>query len=139
MFVLGAEGCSTFPRDFTAAVAKPVPAETIEGPWQGSWNSNGGHSGQLRCLLEPSGEPAGGAENYQARFEAKFWGIFTARYNVILHGTRGDGGAKLSGDHDLGWLAGGVYHYEADVTPAAFEATYRSKYDTGTFHMTRPV
>src|SRR5260221_4556725 len=110
-------GCSTFPRDFTAAVGKPTPANTILGAWQGDWKSNGGHGGALRCLLEPLGDTGANTVSYRARFEAKFWGIFTAHYTTPLAGAGNDSGAKLAGDHDLGWLAGGTYHYEADVTP----------------------
>ncbi len=34
--------------------------------------------------------------------------------------------------------SGGVYHYDGDATPTNFFSTYKSKYDHGTFQMTRP-
>jgi len=45
---------------------------------------------------------------------------------------------QFQGDENLGWLAGGVYHYEGRVSPTNFHSTYRSKYDHGTFEMGRP-
>ena len=39
---------------------------------------------------------------------------------------------------NLGWLAGGVYHYEGRADATNFFSTYTSKYDHGTFQMTRP-
>jgi hypothetical protein len=146
-------GCSTFPRDFDRAASAPpksVDTFAITGPWQGEWKSNGGHQGGLRCLLTavPSsalpgslGEAAANPprREYEARFEAKFWGIFTAHYAVRLTGTAAfDGTVTLSGDHDLGSLVGGVFHYDATVTPQRFDATYKSRDDAGVFRMTRP-
>jgi hypothetical protein len=51
---------------------------------------------------------------------------------------------EFSGDNNLGWLAGGNYHYEgsADVTgdrqTDLFTCTYKSSADHGRFNMTRP-
>src|SRR6476469_4714266 len=76
-------GCSSFSRDYKQAVAEGRPQGSIEGPWQGTWTSNGGHAGGLKCLLTRNA-PAATAPNapttYRARFEATFWKIFTAHY-----------------------------------------------------------
>lgn len=45
---------------------------------------------------------------------------------------------RLEGDADLGWLAGGAYHYEGHASPVEYVCTYRSKTDHGIFKMTRP-
>jgi hypothetical protein len=45
---------------------------------------------------------------------------------------------RFEGEADLGWLAGGVYRYDGQATPASFFSTYKSKYDHGTFQMKRP-
>ena len=133
-----ATGCSTFPRDFQAAAAHPAPQDTIAGPWSGEWHSDGGHRGALLCILSPISSTTP-TQQYRARFEAKFWKLFTAHYDVTLYATPGaDDAIQLVGNQDLGWLAGGVYHYEATVTPRAFDATYHCKWDTGQFHLTRP-
>ena len=136
--LLLAGGCSSFPRDFAAA--KVPGGGSIAGPWVGEWVSHGGHRGELRCMLDPqhgSGIPIL-ADRFDARFEAKFWGIFTAHYTVLLTGAPEGDAIHLSGDHDLGWLAGGAYHYDARVTARKFDAMYRSHADEGEFHMLRP-
>lgn len=138
---LGLVGCSSFPQDFKQAAAQPAPTRVIAGAWQGRWASDGGHHGELRCLLTESvfvPMKPGAPVIYEARFEATFWKIFTAHYAVELSGSTRNGATTLSGDHDLGWLAGGKYHYEAKVTPEKFDARYQSKADKGTFEMGRP-
>lgn len=136
-------GCSSFPRDFREATLKPIPVQSIDGPWEGEWISTGGHRGRLRCLLALKACDAnmnfGIRPVYEARFEAKFAGIFTAHYTTLLLIQSTGEVTTLSGDHDLGGLGGGLYHYEAKVTANTFEATYRSEADRGTFHMVRPV
>ena len=149
---VNAGGCSSFSRDFEAAGscnAAPASAmATVFGPWEGEWVSHGGHRGRLRCLLDSGDSGSTDATRpatYAARFEATFFKIFTAHYTVQLAATPTgattqptDGSVILNGEHDLGGLAGGVYHYEANVTPGRFDATYRSRADAGEFHMSRP-
>ena len=136
-------GCSSFPRDFRETVKSIPPPSSIEGAWQGEWVSTGGHRGQLRCLLAlkacDPGMSFGIKPICEARFEAKFAGIFTAHYTTLLVIESGGETTTLIGDHDLGWLGGGKYHYEAKVTPKTFDATYRSDADRGTFQMARPA
>ena len=45
---------------------------------------------------------------------------------------------RFRGSADLGKLAGGIYHYEATITPTHFHSTYTNRYDHGTFRMERP-
>ena len=137
-------GCSSFSRDY-AAIDQAQAAGNITGAWAGEWKSNGGHQGALRCILTQTATPAApnaaGPQKvtYDAQFEAKFWGLFTAHYSTPLAGTIDHGTAHLTGDHELTGLGGGHYHYEADVTPGKFDATYRSEVDQGVFRMTRPA
>jgi hypothetical protein len=155
--LVAAGGCSTFSRDFDAAVAGSNALEggggaaaAITGPWQGEWHSKHGHHGRLRAILSvsalsglpssPGGQKPHPPTEYVARFEAKFWGIFTAHYDVVLRVvSHSDPAVKLAGDQDLGWLAGGKYHYEATVTAGEFDATYDSRLDAGEFHLRRPA
>ena len=98
-------GCSSFNRDFESAVAaRSNESEGIvEGSWAGRWISDAGHgSGKLRCILTRSS-----AEQYKARFEATFWGIFRGGYDVMLNAEEVEGVVKFEGEQDLGWLAGG--------------------------------
>lgn len=139
MVLLISGGCSSFDRDFNAARSaqgpKLQPTPDIAGAWEGRWQSDNGHgSGRLRCLLTPLADGA-----YQARFRATYWGILKASYTVILRGAGQEGQTiLLSGEEDLGFLAGGTYQYRGRVTPADFSCAYSSKYDHGTFTLTRP-
>ena len=130
-------GCSRFERDWKAALAEPGPATrpgSVEGPWQGRWRSEAGHGGgELRCLLRLREDG-----RYEARFRATFWGVFKAGYTVELTATPQPIGWRVEGEEDLGWLAGGTYEYEGEITVKQFDCDYRSKHDRGTFKLGRP-
>jgi len=60
-------------------------------------------------------------------------------YTVNLRVTREPPGPfNFQGEADLGWWGGGVYSYDGQATPANFFSTYKSRYDRGSFRMTRP-
>lgn len=127
-------GCTTFHRDWRKAAADPLPTDDLYGQWEGKWMSEvNGHNGRLRCLVTKEGQ-----EKYQARFHAKYRRILSFGYTVPLTVSEGGGVFKFEGDADLGRLAGGKYHYEGRASPTNYFSTYRSKYDHGTFQMTRP-
>ena len=132
---MAATGCSTFNRDWKRASATPAPAHDIDGQWEGSWLSDSnGHHGRLRCLVSRLDD-----RPYRARFKANYWKIFRFNYTVNLHVTREPPGRfNFQGEADLGWWGGDVYHCDGHATPANFFSTYKSKYDHGTFQMTRP-
>jgi hypothetical protein len=128
-------GCSSFNRDYESAVAAGWPADSIEGPWHGRWQSHAGHGGdRLRAVVTRS---PSSPDTYHARFRAKFWLIFHSNQDVDLKVTSTNP-TQASGEKDLGWLYGGVYQYDAALTPTQFDATYRSKHDHGVFSLTRP-
>jgi hypothetical protein len=127
-------GCSSFNRDWKAAAVTTAPGDDVEGRWLGAWLSEvNGHTGQLRCLL--SRDTSG---RYQARFHAKYRKIFSFGYTVPLTVEATNRVFKFQGDADLGWYAGGLYHYEGQVSPTNFFSTYRCAADHGTFQLTRP-
>ena len=74
----------------------------------------------------------------QARFRATYGGVFHFSYTVPLTLQPHDAGWELSGEANLGKLAGGAYYYEGRITPTNFTSTYRSKYDHGIFELHRP-
>ena len=126
-------GCSGFDRDYKAAVEKGWAADSIEGPWDGRWQSQAGHGGdRIRAIITRTGP-----ESYYARFRAKYWGIFEADQDVNLWATS-ESPVKASGSQDLGYFKGGVYHFEATISPAQLDATYRSEHDHGEFNLSRP-
>lgn len=127
-------GCSTFHREYQAALNEPFPTTDISGPWEGRWLSDkNGHTGKLRAVLRQTSE-----DDYDAYFHTTFWKIFRASYRVPLQAEQRAGRTILSGESDLGWLSGGVYTYQGEATPETFFSTYKSKYDHGTFEMKRP-
>lgn len=127
-------GCSTFHRDWKQALAQPIPAAGIEGPWDGRWISEvNGHNGRLRCLISKQGN------EYQARFHANYKRILSFGYPVVLHVRETNGIYSFEGEADLGRLAGGVYHYAGEATATNFFSRYRSQRDHGTFQMRRPA
>lgn len=126
-------GCS-FNRDWKRAAARPAGTNEISGAWIGHWRSDAnGHHGQLRCILTPHSTDA-----YMARFRARFWKIFAAGYAVPLTFTSTNGVHTFQGSANLGALGGGLYTCEGSITPNAFESTYNSKRDHGTFVLRRP-
>jgi len=132
LLVLLSCGCS-FSRAWNAAARTPVPANDIQGRWQGTWLSEvNGHTGKLRCIITKQDEG-----KYQARYHATYRKILGFGYTVTLDATHTNGIYKFSGDADLGW-AGGVYHYTGQANSTNFFSTYQSKYDHGIFQTSRP-
>lgn len=128
-------GCSSFNREYKAALREPIPTTNISGPWEGRWLSDkNAHTGKLRAVLRQKT-----GEEYDAYFHSTFWKVFRASYRVPLQFSEENGRTILSGKADLGWLSGGVYTYEGEATPTNFFATYKMKFDHGTFEMKRPV
>lgn len=133
LLFLALAGCSSFERDYRAALEMPIPQDSIEGPWDGTWASHAGHGGnRLRALVTRTAP-----DSYQARFRATFWMIFESEQQVDLKITSA-APLKAAGQQDLGALAGGIYEYEATLTPNTFNATYKSQYDHGLFDLKRP-
>lgn len=134
LLIIATPACSTFNRDWKAAAERSFPAHDIQGRWQGTWLSEvSGHTGRLRCLVTQQ-TPA----NYRGRFHAKYRKIFGFGYTVELNAVEIGGTNRFQGAANLGWYAGGRFHYEGHATPTHFFSTYRSKADHGTFQLTRP-
>jgi hypothetical protein len=128
-------GCSTFNKEWQAAVKGPAPKASIEGTWQGEWRSEkNGHHGLLRCVVTKSSETA-----YRAHFRAKYFKVLRYTYAATLNGVETNGVVRLKGESNLGKLAGGVYGYDGTATPTEFRSSYSSKYDHGFYEMKRPV
>jgi hypothetical protein len=133
---LAVAGCSSFNRDWKAAAARPMPASSFEGCWEGTWHSDAtDHQNRLRCLIKPLTNGT-----YSARFHAKYRALFTwtVNYTVPLTARRRADAFVFDGEANLGWYAGGVYQYQGHANATNFFSTYRSKGDHGTFQMTRP-
>ena len=132
-------GCCSFEKKWQAAAFREADGPRgIEGRWAGSWQSDANsHSGGLRCIITKGENGA-----YAAEYKATYWGIFKFGYAMQLSVNDLEGGsdaeAAFVGEADLGWLAGGMYRYEGTASASKFFCKYGSKYDHGTFTMTRP-
>lgn len=132
--LLAVAGCSSFNHDWKVAAKDPAPPIDLQGRWEGTWKSDAnGHNDKLRCVIVKKDET-----NYLARFHAKYGKALSFGYKVTLSALEKDGVIKFSGEANLGWLAGGMYHYEGHADLTNFYSTYSSKHDHGTFQMTRP-
>ena len=121
-------GCSSFDRAW-----RNPPAQTagIGGRWEGRWQSaRTGHSGKLRAIITPQT-----AARYDARFRATYRSVLSAEYGVTLDVKQRGPRSEFRGAADLGvW---GRYETTGYATTTQFHATYRSKFDYGTFEMRR--
>jgi len=134
LLMLAGAGCSSFNSAWKHAASAPVPANDIQGRWEGVWLSQtNGHTGKLRCLVSKKTQG-----EYHARFHAKYRKILSFGYTVPLAATNVGGVYHFHGDADLGWYAGGLYHYEGQATETNFFSVYRSRHDGGVFQMRRP-
>jgi hypothetical protein len=131
-FVTG--GCTSFDHDWQKS-ARDIPApDGLQGRWEGTWISEvNGHTDSLRCVITKKEEGV-----YMARFLARYHKVLSFGYTVTLKVQTAANEHTFSGDADLGWLKGGVYHYEGRATATNYISTYRCKYDHGTFQMGRP-
>ncbi|MEW6304572.1 MAG: hypothetical protein AB1705_13940 [Verrucomicrobiota bacterium] len=132
-FLVTLTGCSTFNRQWERAAAVNAPKDDIMGRWEGSWLSDkNGHTGSLRCIVKKLNE-----NQYEFQYKAVYWKIFRYSYTVNMAVQKEEAGHRFQGEENLGKLAGGVYAYEGKIEGSQFDATYRCKYDHGTFKMRR--
>ena len=112
----------------------PPEADSVSGRWYGEWSSSvTGHRGPLRCVLM-----AAAADRWTARFHARYSRVFRACYATELHATRiGQNRFALRGSSDLGWIAGGLYAYEGEVSASELCCRYESRFDAGEFKLAR--
>jgi len=132
LFLTG--GCTTFNHDWNKTAEQPTPPAGLTGRWQGVWVSDATHhTDKLRCVVTKHDDGT-----YAARFQAKYHTVLTFGYTIPLKVETATNGFTFSGEANLGWLAGGVYHYEGHADTTNYFSTYSSKYDHGTFQMSRP-
>lgn len=141
LFALAAlflSSCAGYNQAWQEAVASYHTGETEgpEGPWTGSWKTEtNGHSGALRCIVEPAPEQPG---TYKFRYHA-LWGggipaVRTVRYPV----QRRDDRWVVEGEEKL---FTGRFHHRATIRKDRFEASYTKDdgKEVGAFRMKRPM
>ena len=121
-------GCSSFERAWRNP---PAESSGIVGRWQGSWKSaRSGDSGKLRAIITRES-----AAHYKALFHATYHSVLSANYGVTLDVTQRGQQSEFRGAANLGvW---GRYETTGHATKTQFHASYRSKFDYGTFEMQR--
>ena len=127
-------GCSSFHREWRAAANLVVPAGDISGCWEGTWqNRNNTHQDKMRAILTRVG-----ANEYDARFHAKYKKILSFSYRTNFKGAWEGSEFMFQGEENLGKLAGGVYQHAGRISPTNFFSTYDSRYNSGTYTLKRP-
>ena len=147
MLALAAACGLQFLIGYGCAADLPIPAhqaadlasgqrDLLVGRWEGKWASDSrGEDGKLKCGIRTtdSGE-------HFATFVSKYAGgllTHTSKDVALRITARRDGRWEFEGRKDLGLIYGGMYTYKGYVTPDAFEATYDSRFDKGTFSLQR--
>lgn len=128
-------GCTSFDHDWEKAARQFPSPDDIQGRWQGTWISQvNGHTDTLRCVITKKEDGI-----YKARFLARYHKVLSFGYTVPLKVQTATNEFTFSGDANLGWLKGGLYHYEGHADATSYFSTYSCKYDHGTFQMGRPA
>ncbi|CAN5871139.1 hypothetical protein BH11VER1_BH11VER1_35970 [soil metagenome] len=139
MLALSLASCSTrFHQDWKKAAAASVTTspKNVAGAWQGTWKSEAtGHHGTLLAVVASQpGKPDAFDFHYHATWKHILSGTFESEHIVRIQGKN----FILTGQHDLGPLFGGVYHYDGTATPTMLTCRYRCNLDHGIFEMQRP-
>jgi hypothetical protein len=125
--------CRDFHERWARAGEAPREPGRLTGRWEGEWVSTaGGHRGPLRCVLEQRD-----ADRWSATFRAGYAGILRACYCTELVLRDAGDHWTLNGHSDIGWVAGGVYEYDGDITDDRLVCRYRSRHDRGEFRLQR--
>lgn len=125
-----------FALALAAGLALAVPATAqppdLSGTWSGYWVSDAnGHRGPLRARFVPLD-----ADTYRVTYRGRFAVVVPFRYRTTMDVTgTGDGAAVLSAEKRLGPF--GSFRTTAAATGTTFDATFRSRRDTGRFVLTR--
>jgi hypothetical protein len=123
---------AAFHQEWEQAAGLPS-SDLVSGRWAGEWVSDqSGHRGELRCVMKPNGP-----NHYQAHFYATFSKWFRVGYTTELISAQKNSAIQLSGEENLGRLAGGTYRSEGEIQGDSFVCHYSCKYDKGTFRLQR--
>ncbi len=123
-------GCSSFEREWARAAKLPPLESDPMGAWTGTWqNTNNTHGGALRALLVRTSPT-----NYTATFHAT-WGKRSGTFSTRLKGVREGNELEFTGSKRLLMVR---IRNVGTVNPTNFVSTYESRFDNGTFTLSRP-
>jgi len=121
-------GCSSFQSRWDQA---PAPStDGVSGRWIGTWqNTNNAHGGPLKAVLMPQG-----SNTFSAHFHAG-WGKRSGTFRMPMRGTHEGDSFRFEGSRRI---LGVRIDTAGTIRPDEFQATYHSRFDTGTFTLRRP-
>ena len=137
LLLLATVGCSSFDSTWDEHQGTEVQSDLLVGCWEGTWTSAvNQHTGSLRAVVKPLEEN---------RYDIWYYSTYKLgflplkfEYSMPVDATLDGDGLRFTGEADLGWLAGGVFHYDGECRDGRFTCDYRSESDHGVFEMTRP-
>lgn len=127
--------CSSYQRDFRAAVRSQSGYNSPTGPWKGEWKSEvNGHHGPLWCMV--SGDSRAGIWNFRYRAG---WGVlqFGDYTHQIAAIPESDGSLPVEGKMTLPNNFG-TYTVKGQLTKDRFDLRYQGSGDRGTMTLIRP-
>jgi hypothetical protein len=123
-------GCSSFEHEWARAAKQPPLDSDPMGAWTGTWqNTNNTHGGALRALLVRASPT-----NYTATFHAT-WGKQSGTFSTRFVGSREGNELAFTGSKRLLMVR---IRNVGTVNPTNLTSTYESRFDDGTFTLTRP-
>ncbi|MFM8879366.1 MAG: hypothetical protein ACKOKG_09580 [Verrucomicrobiota bacterium] len=121
-------GCTSFESRWKTAPS--TATDGVSGRWIGTWqNTNNAHGGPLKAVLIPRGTNA-----FSAYFHAG-WGKHSGTFRTPIHGDRSGDSFRFSGSKRV---LGVKITTAGTIEPDRFNATYDSRFDSGTFTLKRP-
>ncbi len=125
-----ASGCS-FSREWKAASRQPSGPNDLTGAWVGTWqNSTNSHHDQLKAIITRVSDT-----EYQARFKAWWFGIFSGTFDTTLYGQWEGQEFVFQGTQDV---MGTEFEQKGRAGSTHFVSDYSSADYHGRFEMQRP-
>ena len=121
-------GCTSFETRWKNAPSNST--DGVAGRWIGTWqNTNNAHGGPLKAVLMPTGSNA-----FSAYFHAG-WGNHSGTFHTPIHGNRAGDAFRFQGSKRV---FGVKIDTAGTIGSGEFNATYDSRFDSGTFTLKRP-
>ncbi len=122
-------GCSSFESRWSAAPT--TSPDGVSGRWVGTWqNTNNAHGGPLEAVLISRGTNA-----FAAYFHAG-WGKHSGTFQTPIQGDREGKSFRFQGSKRV---VGVKINTAGTIQSDEFNATYESRFDSGTFPLKRPI
>ena len=120
-----------------AGCLAPIKAQSCDDPlagkWKGQWiDLTHNHKGPLRCTMTRLDDTT-----YQAKFSGTYGWLIPFWYTVQMRVQQEGNIWKLTTEHNLGKVHGGVFTCEGTASGDQMEFTYTASGQNGTFSLKR--